>query len=218
MQGMPSREQKYIQRGKSLKHYIAKLRNAFKNNKIVCMAKKDLEAVLEEKEKPSSNRFNRPRKRSLTNANKATSTTPTRMETQPAKTQDSPEWKRQKKTSRDHGKAKLDQNGRKRHNARIIRNSLASEQSKSSHEHAGRTPSRCPKNPKPHGKKTHLEEVKNLTLDDIQEHPMLQQELTARIDGSYIQFHLVGVDPKLLLQGPPAITTEPMPSLIWPYD
>lgn len=50
------------------------------------------------------------------------------------------------------------------------------------------------------------------------DHPMLQQELVAEINGSHIQFRLVQVDLELLLQEGPIFTNDPMPSLIWPYD
>lgn len=58
----------------------------------------------------------------------------------------------------------------------------------------------------------------NVKLNYFHEHPMLQQELVAEIDGRNIRFQLVEVDPELLLQEHPTFMSEPLPSLIWPYD
>ncbi|CAR25624.1 hypothetical protein ZYGR_0A01890 [Zygosaccharomyces rouxii] len=214
MQEVLFKEHQYIQRGKSLKRYISKLRNVLKNNRLAGKAKKDLEVRSQKKEKPKRNSLSSKRKRSLTSANNTNNITPTRKETQSAKKQDSPKWKRQKRTSRDRGRT----SSKKRRDPHGNCDLLASEQSENPHNHADSPLSRRSKNSKSYNRRKHSKEAKNLTLDDIQEHPMLQQELVANINGSYIQFHLVSVDPKLLLQGPPVITTEPMPSLIWPYD
>lgn len=60
--------------------------------------------------------------------------------------------------------------------------------------------------------------VDNENLSYFQKHPMLQQELIAEIDGKNIRFQLVEVDPQTLLQEHPIFMSEPLPSLIWPYD
>ncbi|AQZ16029.1 (ZYRO0A04290g) [Zygosaccharomyces parabailii] len=57
-----------------------------------------------------------------------------------------------------------------------------------------------------------------VNLNYFHEHPMLQKELVAEIDGRNIRFQLVEVDPEILLQERPIIMSEPLPSLIWPYD
>ncbi|CDH10323.1 uncharacterized protein ZBAI_02108 [Zygosaccharomyces bailii ISA1307] len=60
--------------------------------------------------------------------------------------------------------------------------------------------------------------VANVNLNYFHGHPMLQQELVAEINGRNIRFQLVEVDPELLLQEHPILTSDPLPSLIWPYD
>lgn len=209
MHGTLYEEQKY---NKSFKHYISRLQKAFrKNNKLARKAKRELETALMQKKRSSSDnrRSYSSRKRSRTSTNTSMKSTVARKESEPetefANGKDLFRCKKQKKT-----------NGKKRRNPPRIQNSLAADQSDK--PDVVSTSSECPKKSKSNNKKKRLQKSKKLRLDDIQEHPMLQQELVANIDGSYIQFHLVSIDPKQLLQEPQEITTEPMPSLIWPYN
>ncbi|GCE99664.1 hypothetical protein ZYGM_001256 [Zygosaccharomyces mellis] len=215
MQGVPFKELKNIQKGKSLKHYIFKLRSALKNNKLTCRSKKEL-GLKSDKKKTRNNNFNYPEKRSLTSTNNPTNTTLTRKRTQSVKTQDSI---RCKKVNRNQRNPISTQEEGKRHNSQCCQKPLAQKRSESSQEQTSPTSSQSLRNSKHLNKENRLRGVNSPTLNSTKEHPMLQQELVANIDGSYIQFQLVSIDPKLLLQDlPPVMAVEPMPSLIWPYN
>lgn len=215
MQGVPFKGLKNIQKGKPLKHYIFKLRSALKNNKLTCRSKKDL-GLKSDKKKTRNNNFNYPEKRPLTGTNNPANTVLTRKKTQSLKTQDSI---RPKKVNRNRrNKISIQEEG-KRHNSQCCQKSLAPKISESSQEQTSSTPSQSLSNSKHFNKVNCLREVDSPTLNSTREHPMLQQELVANIDGSYIEFKLVSIDPKLLLQDlPPVIAMEPLPSLIWPYN
>lgn len=205
-------EERYIQREKALKRYINKLQNALKINKKASRTKKDKEKAekcnrglsgsSDVTDSDAGSRRKRPN----------TSTASVTRETRSTKTQDPPEWKR--KNTRDN-QGRTNKNNRKRNESRKKLKLVSSNQA---NNHINSSSSQQPKKLDLHKEEKPLEESKHLMLHDSSEHPMLKQELVAEINGECIQFHLIRVDPNLLLQEQPTINAEPIPSLIWPYD